>query len=175
MGEETENLKKADYVYQENRGGNNNRYTVVDQKSTQNGTDVRHFLKGKIYALNCIGLLTRKCPMKHIRRITDRMRKATPKDIPKTVVLKKLNVTIVSFHELNSKVYWIMWQEQWSNAESVRWIKNGCMQDKSHVLWKDKNLHNKDAEKDQVGASHIVFEGWQGCCSVLEEWKDVIL
>lgn len=49
---------------------------------------IRHFLKGKIHTLNCIDLLTRKCPMKHMRRITDRMRKATPKDIPKTVVLE---------------------------------------------------------------------------------------
>lgn len=40
---------------------------------------------------------------------------------------------------------------------------------KSHILWKDENLHNKNAEKDQTGAGNIVFEGRQGCCSVLEE------
>lgn len=49
------------------------------------------------------------------------------------------------------------------------------MQHNSHVLWKDKNLHDKNAEKDQVGACHVVFEGWQGCCSVLEEQKDGVI
>lgn len=33
--------------------------------------------------------LTRKCPMKHMKRIKERIRKAIPKDSPKTVVLKK--------------------------------------------------------------------------------------
>lgn len=49
------------------------------------------------------------------------------------------------------------------------------MQDNSHVLWKDKNLHNKNAEKNQVGAGDVVFEGRQGCCSVLKEWKSGVI
>lgn len=71
-------------------------------------------------------------------------------------------------------VYWIMWQKQ-AVLNLYPKIKNGCMQNKSHVLWKDKNLYNKNAEKDQVGAGDVVFEGWQGCCSVLEEWKDGVI
>lgn len=39
---------------------------------------------------------------------------------------------------------------------------------KAYILWKDENLHNKNAEKDQTGAGDIVFEGRQGCCSVLK-------
>lgn len=54
-------------------------------------------------------------------------------------------------------------------------IQSGCIQDNSHVLWKDKNLHDKNAEKDQIGARDVVFEGWQGCCSVLEEQKDGVI
>lgn len=45
-------------------------------------------LKNETHNLTRIDLLTRKCPMKHMRRIIDRMRKATPKDIPKTAVLE---------------------------------------------------------------------------------------
>lgn len=45
---------------------------------------------------------------------------------------------------------------------------------KNHILWKDENLHNKNAEEDQTGAGNIVFEGWQGSCSVLEELKGQI-
>lgn len=37
-----------------------------------------------------------------------------------------------------------------------------------HVLWKDENLHNENAEKDQASTGDIVFEGRQGCCSVLK-------
>lgn len=43
------------------------------------------------------------------------------------------------------------------------------VKDKSHVLWKNKDLHDENAEKDQIGAGNVVFEGWQGCCSILEE------
>lgn len=39
----------------------------------------------------------------------------------------------------------------------------------SHILWKDEDLHNKNAEKDQICAGDIIFEGWQGRCSVLKE------
>lgn len=34
-------------------------------------------------------LLTRKCPIKQIKRINERIRKAIPKDTPKAVVLIK--------------------------------------------------------------------------------------
>lgn len=40
-----------------------------------------------------------------------------------------------------------------------------------HILWQDQNLHNKNAEKDQTGASDVVFKGRQGCCSVLKRSK----
>lgn len=42
-------------------------------------------------------------------------------------------------------------------------------QRKSYKLWKDKNLHDKNADEDQAGAGDVVFEGRQGCCSVLEK------
>lgn len=64
-----------------------------------------------------------------------------------------------------------MWQKQ-ANLNLYTEIKNGCKQDKSHVLWENKDLHDKNAEKDQIGAGDVVFEGWQGCCSVLEEWRE---
>lgn len=38
----------------------------------------------------------------------------------------------------------------------------------AHILWKDENLHNENAEKDETSAGDIVFEGRQGCCSVLK-------
>lgn len=71
-------------------------------------------------------------------------------------------------------VYWLKWQKQ-AVLNLYTEIKNGCMQDKCYVLWEDKNLYNKNAEKDQVGAGDVVFEGWQSCCSVLEEWKDGVI
>lgn len=33
--------------------------------------------------------------MKHMKRIIERMRKAIPKDIPKTVVLKKKHINVI--------------------------------------------------------------------------------
>lgn len=40
---------------------------------------------------------------------------------------------------------------------------------KKYKLWKDKNLHDKNADEDQAGAGDVVFEGRQCCCSVLEK------
>lgn len=67
-----------------------------------------------------------------------------------------------------------MWQKQ-AMLNLYTKIIIGCMQDKSSLLGKDKNLHNKNAEKDQVGAGDVVFEGWQVCCSVLEEWQHGVI
>lgn len=39
--------------------------------------------------LHCTDVPTMKCPMKHMKRIIERMRKAIPKEIPRIVVLKK--------------------------------------------------------------------------------------
>lgn len=40
--------------------------------------------------------LTNRCPVKHMKMIKERMRKAIPNDIPKTAVLKKKNTEISS-------------------------------------------------------------------------------
>lgn len=64
----------------------------MEEWYTQNGSNL----------ISQKSLLTTKCPMKHMKRIKDKMRKAIPKDIPKAAVLQKYNSDL--FHCLKCQM-----------------------------------------------------------------------
>lgn len=49
-------------------------------------------LSSHIQEVGTLLLQCRKCPMKHMKRIKERIRKAIPKDIPKTVVFGRTRI-----------------------------------------------------------------------------------
>lgn len=58
-------------------------------KCTANAVWHRFIKEGQCGCLRLVCLPTRKCPMKQMIRMMERMRKAMPKDIPKTAVLRR--------------------------------------------------------------------------------------